>query len=265
MSKELATRQPWASGPGEILQHGLMLLRKDSDVNRRLAMIIIDNAVELITKTFLGLPKRVTGISLSRREYLEISESFPKLLDALEQHAGDRLVGIDLGEIEWYHRLRNELYHQGNGLTVERDKVEVYAELSKLLFKNLFGFDLQIREEEGTDVLGAFMVAWVRLERVTREMFGDELKTKTGFRPITPYLLVQALAVDGLINEEIVQEVKKLQTIRNRVVHGASEHRKVLRPEMVEKLNEITRYIAKELPQILSSRNDNENLGYHKT
>ena len=43
---------PWASGPGEILRHGLHLLRKDNDVNRRLAMISIDNAVELMIKTY---------------------------------------------------------------------------------------------------------------------------------------------------------------------------------------------------------------------
>jgi hypothetical protein len=52
------TQLPWASGPGEILRHGLDLLRKDSDTNRRLAMIAIDNAVELMIKTYLGLPKR---------------------------------------------------------------------------------------------------------------------------------------------------------------------------------------------------------------
>ena len=40
------------------------------------------------------------------------------MLDALEQYAAPKLAGIDLGEIEWYHRLRNQLYHQGNGLTV---------------------------------------------------------------------------------------------------------------------------------------------------
>jgi hypothetical protein len=114
--------QPWATGPGEILQHGLSLLQKDSDQNRRLAFLSIDNAVELTIKTYLSLPRRVTGINLSRKDYLEISESFPRLLDAIEQHAADKLNGIDLGEIEWYHRLRNELYHQGNGLTVERNK-----------------------------------------------------------------------------------------------------------------------------------------------
>jgi hypothetical protein len=108
--------QPWASGPAEILQHGINLLKTDTDANRRLAMLSIDNAVELMVKTYLGLPKRVTGLRISRADLAEINESFPRLLDALEQHASDKLDGIDLGEIDWYHRLRNELYHQGNGL-----------------------------------------------------------------------------------------------------------------------------------------------------
>lgn len=71
-------------------------------------MIIVDNAVELTIKTFLGLPKRITGIQVSRAHNQEISESFPRLLDALEEFASSRLEDIDLGEIEWYHRLRNQ-------------------------------------------------------------------------------------------------------------------------------------------------------------
>ena len=60
---------PWASGPGEILRHGLALLKNDSDTNRRLAMISIDNAVELMIKTYLGLPSRITGLKITRSEY----------------------------------------------------------------------------------------------------------------------------------------------------------------------------------------------------
>jgi len=62
---------PWASGPKEILQHGLALLHKDSDANRRLALLSIDNAVELTIKTYLGLPKRISGIDIPRKEYAE--------------------------------------------------------------------------------------------------------------------------------------------------------------------------------------------------
>ncbi len=84
---------PWATGPGEILRHGLELLESDSDTNRRLAMISIDNAVELMIKTFLGLPKRVSGITISRKDYQDMAESFPRLLDGLEEHAPDKLDG----------------------------------------------------------------------------------------------------------------------------------------------------------------------------
>jgi hypothetical protein len=54
---------PWASGPAEILRHGLGLLKSESDTNRRLAMISIDNAVELMIKTYLGLPNVRGGCS----------------------------------------------------------------------------------------------------------------------------------------------------------------------------------------------------------
>src|SRR5260370_22787889 len=80
-------KQPWCSGTMEILLHGVSLLKHDTDTNRRLAMLSIDNAVELMAKTFLGLPQRVTGIKLSKKDYEEISLSFPRLLDALQKHA----------------------------------------------------------------------------------------------------------------------------------------------------------------------------------
>src|SRR5262249_29413669 len=137
-------RQPWALGPMEILQHGISLLGDDGDAKRRLALLSIDNAVELMLQTFLGLPARVHGIRLSRRELEETCESFPRLLDAIHQHAPEKLEGIDLAQIEWFHRLRNQLYHNGNGLTVERRKVEDYAEIARNLFRKLFGFDLEL-------------------------------------------------------------------------------------------------------------------------
>src|SRR5262249_39892695 len=146
------------------------LLKKDSDTNRRLAMIAIDNSVELMIKTYLGLPKRLNGLAITRREFQEASESFPTLLDTLEKHANDKLDGIDLGAIEWYHRLRNELYHQGNGLTVERDKVEIYAELANILFRNLFGAELVEHRSQRSELVGDFMTAWVELERGLREL-----------------------------------------------------------------------------------------------
>ena len=224
-------RSPWATGPGEILRHGLGLLRTDSDTNRRLAMIAIDNAVELMVKTYLGLPKRITGLQINRKEYQEIAESFPSLLDALEKHAPTKLDGIDLGTIEWYHRLRNELYHQGNGLTVERDKVEIYAELANVLFRNLFGEELVEHRSARTELLGEFLAAWVELERGLREL----ASTHSLLGTVPPGMLdvMRQLQGTGIIEALEIAEINELRKARNEIAHGRARWEHSLNPEMV--------------------------------
>lgn len=229
---------PWASGPGEILKHGLSLLKKDSDTNRRLAMISIDNAVELMIKTYLGLPSRITGLKIPRNEYQDFSESFPKLLDALEKYAADKINGIDLGEIEWYHRIRNELYHQGNGLTVERDKIEVYSELANLLFVNLFGIRLIAPEDDKTKNLGDFMDAWISFERVLADIAAPDTSHKM------PLYRIKQLYEEGKLSQAEMAEMDNLRRVRNEVIHGHAKHETTLGPEMIDRLKALTRKIA---------------------
>jgi hypothetical protein len=234
--------QPWVSGPREILQHGLSLLHEDTDQNRRLALLSIDNAVELTAKTFLGLPKRITGIHITRNEYAEISESFPKLLDALEIHAVDRLDGINIGEIEWFHRLRNQLYHQGNGLTVDRDKVEIYAELAKLLYKNLFGEALEVAPADEHKRLGAFLAAWVDFEREIAKLSRvhiDKLSTLRG-DPRPPIMPVRELIQAGVFAAEDAAAIEKLRHLRNDVVHGMADYKTAITDKVIKQLRDIT-------------------------
>lgn len=230
------------------MHHGLRLLQKDTDVNRRLALLSIDNSVELMLKTYLGLPHRITGIKISRDEFREIGESFPRLLDAAEKHLSGKLAGIDLGEIEWYHRLRNELYHQGNGLTVERAKVEVYAELAKLLYRNLFGVGLDLREDENTtgELLGSFLQAWIRVEsiiRILQNIYGQ------GQRPwISEDRLVQA----GHIALTDAQEIAELRRIRTQVVHGQITPQAILNNAVVERTRRLASRLEGAIPKAAS-------------
>jgi hypothetical protein len=226
------------SGPREILQHGLSLLHDDSDRNRRLALLSIDNAVELTIKTYLGLPKRITGLQISRKDFAEISESFPKMLDALEEHAGQYLNGIDLGDIEWFHRLRNQLYHQGNGLTVARDQVEVYAELAKLLFRNLFGDDLSVAPEDEHRLLGQFLAAWVDFEKLVASLSEkniDRMSTLRG-RPRPPMMAVNELLRLNVFSVQDAEKIEELRRLRNEVVHGILDFRQVISRQTVADL-----------------------------
>jgi hypothetical protein len=212
-------------------------------------MIAIDNAVELAVKTYLGLPKRITGLSLSRKEYAEISESFPRLLDALEQYAVDKLDGIDIGEVEWYHRLRNQLYHQGNGLTVEKEKVQVYSELARLLFRNLFDVEIQASRTKAQEMLAVFLSEWVEFEktigRLARQYRGD--LTVVGGRLPVPMIAFHNLAKIGVIRKTIARRVDYYRAIRNRLVHGECDPGDLLSEKALTELVSL----RKELEQLL--------------
>lgn len=218
MSKEDFSERPWTSGPSEILRHAMTLIRDDTDSNRRLAFLSVDNSVEIMIKSFLDLPKRITGLSISRKKKEEYSRSFPMLLDAIEEYAEERTASIDLGEIEWYHQLRNQLYHQGNGLTVERQKVVVYFELAKQLFESLFdvGFEADRQTKEEATLEGYF-TAWKRLES-TLKAIASELDTDG--KQHNPMALPVQLANRGLLDQSFVKELSRLRERRNMIVHG---------------------------------------------
>lgn len=191
-------------------------------------MISIDNAVELTIKTYLGLPKRITKIGLGRKRFQEINESFPQLLDALEEFCGDKLNGIDLGEIEWYHRIRNELYHNGNGLTVEKEKAEIYAELAKTLFSNLFGCTLEVSGEgKEAHLLGSFMNHWVSIEKSLKALYENsqqETGNQHSVKNAAYFGLREAvLGLNGLIDKSTVKEIESIREIRNKVIHAQED------------------------------------------
>jgi hypothetical protein len=189
-------------------------------------MISIDNAVELMVKTFLGLPKRITGLTISRSEYQDISESFPKLLDALEKYATDKLTGIDLGEIEWYHRLRNQMYHQGNGLTVERNKVEVYARLANSHLALVL-----------IDALGEFISCWVAFEKAAQQKV---VPRTSRIQLLNLNGALQTLGMRKFVTEAELIKLREIRNARNLVVHGQKPFEEVIKPQMIEFLKSIT-------------------------
>lgn len=235
-------KNPWASGPGEILSHGLQLLKEeDSDSRRRIAMIIIDNSVELMIKTFLNLPRRITNINLSRTKFLEISESFPKLLDALEEHASNKIVDLDIGEIEWYHRLRNELYHQGNGLTVERQKVETYAVIARVIFKNLFGFELVVKKSPDNELtLEKYLELWGNFEIIIQSR-----KTKNKPFEISTIEILKEFENKGYINKSDLNILNEYRIYRNKLVHSQMKMEDIPLPKKETYINYMKRIILK--------------------
>lgn len=223
--------KPWITGPKELLLHGINHLSLNTEFDIRMGMICIDNSVELMIKTYLGLPKRVSNIQgLSRNKYNEIIQSFPKLLDALEEFCPDKLTGIDLGDIEWFHRLRNELYHNGNGITVEKNKVIIYSEIAKTLFNNLYDIQIINNDEINTDnLVGEYIRNWIRFEKVLNS--NDN-------RFQAPIKIIKQLRENGRIDDKTYNEFIALNQYRNELVHGQKEPEKGNLKQMIKTLTD---------------------------
>jgi hypothetical protein len=185
-------------------------------------MISVDNAVELAIRTYLGLPKRVRGADGPSRRDLEAAAGFPDLLDLLEKYGGDKLTGVALGDIEWYHRLRNTLYHDGNGVTVDPEKVDAYNQIAHLLVQNLFGPIVSPEPEPpAASLLGEFILKWAALETRVRSLAAIHLpkRTPTGHSAMSLY---DGLIAKGVAPTNVRRLLEDLARARNSVIHGTT-------------------------------------------
>jgi hypothetical protein len=166
--------KPWITGPRELLQHALEHLTAGSDFDKRIALISIDSAVEISIKTFLDLPRRINAQGPSKKTLAEQAVSFPGLLSLLEKYALDRLECVDLQAIEWFHRVRNELYHSGNGMTVEGAVVSGYLELAITLFQALFDCEVCLDDSIYLKGLsGKYLISWREFDKLFRSLLPE--------------------------------------------------------------------------------------------
>lgn len=135
--------KPWARGPLELIHHAEEHLKGNSDFDRRMVLVSFDNAIELSIITFLNLnPLQRNGWACERAQVAKWLHNFHSKLEFLEyyviSHLGqEMLVGRD--ELIYYHSIRNELYHNGNGFTPTQEIVEEIRKASNWVFLTLFG------------------------------------------------------------------------------------------------------------------------------
>lgn len=232
----------WCDGPKELLLIAHRLASEGNAASTRVALVLVDNAVEVIAKTFLSLPKRVTGVNIARRELEGIFESFPAVISCLEKNSGDRINHIDLSEIEWHHSLRNKLYHDGSGLTVSRETVDVYFALAAQLFQALFDEKIEVSPtSEGERLIGTFLARWVALEKglIMYSEFVGETYGRTPNLRAGLGLLVE----EGKMSREMVDEITSLQQLRNAVVHGQVEPSRAIDAGVLNRLGKIDQWL----------------------
>lgn len=239
--------KPWAIGARELLDHANGHIKSNTAFDNRIAMISIDNAVELAIRSFLELPKRIRNEKSPSRNELEQAINFPILLDLLEKYSSNKLSGIDLGSIEWYHRIRNTLYHMGNGITVDSQHVDSYFKIASILFDNLFqdSYETTTPKDSENILPNEFIIKWTALERRISFLAHKYLpKFDRGNRSILSLY-------DGLIEKEIISSkyrptLDKLYKIRNSYFHSSINIDSKLIDEYIKELERVFYSLPKE-------------------
>lgn len=208
--------ETWASGSLELLKHADSHIQLDTAFDSRIAFISIDNSVETSIRTFLSLPVKISGINFQRKEVEEVGNSFPKMVDLLFSKARTKLAGLDDGDIEHYHRIRNQLYHNGTGLGVDRRYLDAYRQIAAVLLNNLFGVKVVPKGSEAT--LENLILQFNEVEILVRKAFEDS-SVDSG------HTFKWEMAMrEGVLEMEDISQLTELRMIRNAQVHSTAEN-----------------------------------------
>src|SRR3989304_2971568 len=111
--------KPWALAPFELLEHAEMHLKSNSDFDKRMALVSYDNSIESSISTYLMLnPTQRNGQQFQKLEVEKWVVNYHTKIEFIEHFVLQILkqqMEVERDDIIFYHGLRNELYHKGNG------------------------------------------------------------------------------------------------------------------------------------------------------
>jgi hypothetical protein len=231
-------RKPWAVGPFELIRHANEHLQSGNDTDRRIAIIGFDNAIEVSIDVFLKLhPWLRDGYEISNDDVQKAVRNYYSKIEFLDRYVQSKSISVDVPvlPIVWYHSLRNELYHSGNGMVPEMHVLEGSRAAAITVFNALFGFDVTlmlgldaskiskpqtslpyISENPQMDYLRVFIEFETKLKTALSGSGQD-------IRLAAPSSLWQQFVILAQVPLDWNETVKKAIRIRNQVAHGQAE------------------------------------------
>lgn len=135
----------WAIGPYGIISHANEHLKLGGDVDRIIEFNGFDDAIEICIDTFITLhPKIRGGVEISNVEIEKARRNYHSKLEFFFGFVEEHKIQVDvqIEDIIWYHQLRNQLYHTGNGFTPDNYTLIGIQASAYAVFKALFKFDI---------------------------------------------------------------------------------------------------------------------------
>ncbi len=155
MTREL---RPWAYGPFEVLLHAETHYRSGEDLDRRIAMIGFDNAIEVAITTYLNLNPIQRGNRQYPREDVEQwQRNYHTKLVFFFDECGNRGITPNArqDDLVWFHEVRNGQYHVGGATVPQRRELDGVRAAAIEVFSILFEEDdIEVLLEEYLAAMG---------------------------------------------------------------------------------------------------------------
>ena len=133
--------KPWAYGPFEVLMHAEIHYRQGEDLDRRIAMIGFDNAIEVAITTYLNLhPIQRGNRAYPKTDVEGWLQNFHTKADFFFAECVLRSIAPSAkkDEIVWFHEVRNGQYHNGGAAIPQRRELDGVRAASMEVFCVLF-------------------------------------------------------------------------------------------------------------------------------
>jgi hypothetical protein len=215
----------WARGPYELIKHAEDHYRGEADVDRRIALIGFDNAIEVTITTYLQLnPKLRGGAAFRKDDVRKWLRNYHTKIEFFEGFAknNDLPVESSIAEVIWYHTLRNELYHSGNGMVPERRCLDGARDAAIEVFKVLFGIDV-------TTLLEASRAILTQAERDTRRTATIQNRFLQSYIAFERALRASALAMGFEVDSRAEGDVRLWDAYKAQVGRGLASYDLVVR------------------------------------
>ena len=233
---ELHDLDPWSRGPFELIRHAQGHLEVAGDIDRRIALIGFDNAIEVCIDVFLNLhPKLRNGFEVTKERKSTALTNYHTKIEFFEEYRKSLSVTSNpsIESIIWYHQLRNELYHSGNGMVPEIHVIEGARDASLAVFEVLFGkkvSSLLGLINETTDFVSAtFPIQGNDQMEFLRTFIEFEQRLKSYFTSIDKHLITRSpivmwreFAKVKNFQDNVIESMNEVFAARNLIVHSGN-------------------------------------------
>ena len=133
--ENLETEYPWQRTPLKIIWYACSLAEKGGDFASQTAFLLCDVGMETLFKTYLSLDNKITGSKLQYGNSMKIvnGNSFFNLIQGMKE-ATEGDIDPDLFDrVMHFHKIRNKIYHQGDGVTITSRNLAEYTYIAETL------------------------------------------------------------------------------------------------------------------------------------